>query len=272
MTTHIFVAMGMWDEVVAQNKIAADLTDWGPGHYPAWHLYGLLQQGKYNAAQAQLAEARDLPANRPGPQRIAYLVSMRAHYVINTERWGDPAISWSIDVGRSGPVAQAIDAFVAGFAADKRGDRPAASNALERLRAVSGAVPQILAAELEGVLAFSAGDTERALGLLEAAAKQEEAMPVEYGPPDVVKPTRELLGETLLALQRPGEAQRQFQRALDMAPKRALSLRGLGRAAVAAGDRVMAARAYDSLRETWHSADAGVPGLEEARRFVATSK
>ncbi|MBI3983381.1 MAG: hypothetical protein HY337_10745 [Gemmatimonadetes bacterium] len=269
MTTHIFLAMGMWDEVVSQNKIAADLTDWGPGHYPSWHLYGLLQQGKHGAAQAQLTRAKDLPANRPTAQRVAYLASMRAHYVIHTERWDDAALAWTVDVSRASPVAQAIDAFLAGFVADRRGDRAATAGALERLRAVSGAVPQILATELNGIAALSAGETDRALGLLREAAKLEDVMPVEFGPPDVVKPTRELLGETLLALERPAEAQREFERALEMAPRRALSLRGLGRAAAAAGDRAAATRAYELLREVWHSADAGLPGLEEARRFVA---
>ncbi|HXV87174.1 MAG TPA: tetratricopeptide repeat protein, partial [Gemmatimonadales bacterium] len=88
-------------------------------------------------------------------------------------------------------------------------------------------------------------------------------------PPVVVKPTHELLGEVLLGLGRASEAQQAFTRALELAPKRALSLRGLGRAAAAGGDRVAAGRAYELLREIWHAADDGLQGLDEARRFVA---
>jgi Flp pilus assembly protein TadD len=98
----------------------------------------------------------------------------------------------------------------------------------------------------------------------------EDAMPLEFGPPAAVKPTHELLGEILVAAGRPQEAQREFTRALQLAPKRALSLRGLGRAAAAAGDRTPAARAYGELREIWHRADPDVPGLAEATRFLAT--
>ncbi|MEE8115550.1 MAG: hypothetical protein V3T28_00475, partial [Gemmatimonadales bacterium] len=65
------------------------------------------------------------------------------------------------------------------------------------------------------------------------------------------------------------EAQRQFEQALALAPNRALSLLGLGRAALAAGDRETAARAYGTLREIWHDAEPGLAGLEEARQFVA---
>src|SRR5438128_2034298 len=52
------------------------------------------------------------------------------------------------------------------------------------------------------------------------------------------------------------------------APKRALSLLGLGRAAAAAGDRATAAQAYREVREIWHRADPGLPGLAEASRSV----
>jgi len=84
-----------------------------------------------------------------------------------------------------------------------------------------------------------------------------------------VKPAHELFGEMLLEAGRAGEAQREFARALELAPKRALSLLGLGRAAAAAGDRATAARAYDELRQIWHRADPNTPGLVEAARFLA---
>ena len=45
MTTHIFLALGMWDEVVSQNEIAAgpDRAAWAPHHYTEWLGYGYLQ-------------------------------------------------------------------------------------------------------------------------------------------------------------------------------------------------------------------------------------
>ena len=79
---------------------------------------------------------------------------------------------------------------------------------------------------------------------------------MEFGPPDIVKPTHELLGELLLALHRPAEAQREFRRALELAPGRSRSLLGLARAARAAGDGAEAERALVTLRKNWQHADA----------------
>ena len=85
-------------------------------------------------------------------------------------------------------------------------------------------------------------------------------LPMEYGPPDIVKPSRELLGEMLVGVGQYAEAQREFTRALDLAPKRARSLIGLARAATAAGDPQTADRARKTIAEIWHSADQGLDG------------
>src|SRR5215467_12869325 len=51
MTTHIFLALGMWDDVVSQNEIAAgpERESWTPTHYTSWLGYGYLHQGPYAA-------------------------------------------------------------------------------------------------------------------------------------------------------------------------------------------------------------------------------
>jgi len=127
----------------------------------------------------------------------------------------------------------------------------------------------ILAMELRAVLRASEGANDEAIALLRDAAKLEEALPLEYGPPDVVKPTQELLGELLLTQAKPVEAQQAFVRALALTPRRALSLLGLARAATMAGDSTAAAAAYADLRQVWHRADADLPGLSEVTRQPA---
>jgi DNA-binding SARP family transcriptional activator len=52
------------------------------------------------------------------------------------------------------------------------------------------------------------------------------------------------------------------------APKRALSLLGLARAAMDADDLATAERAYHELSSIWHAADPGIRALEEARRAL----
>ena len=102
------------------------------------------------------------------------------------------------------------------------------------------------------------GAVDQALALMLEATELEDAMPMEYGPPDVVKPSHELLGEMLLELDRPGEAKVEFERALALMPRRGLSLAGLALAAHEAGDHKTAERAHAALGEVWHDADAAL--------------
>jgi tetratricopeptide (TPR) repeat protein len=283
MTTHIFVAMGMWDEVVSQNEIASghDHGAWRAGHYTSWLGYGYLQQGRYADARAHLEKMR---ANVSTPLRrgeLPSLLSMRAHYIVNSERWTDPALEWALPAGNIGAVPRAMDAFAIGFAAARSGRRTQAETQLRALATLAGAsrvedafggnlaVPAVLEKALRAALRAQDGDTEGAVALLRDAARQEDAIPSEFGPPDIVKPTHELLGEVLLAARRPGEAVAAFRRALELAPGRSRALIGLGRAAAAAGDRALAERALGDLRRNWHRADGALPEIAELERLLA---
>ena len=86
-------------------------------------------------------------------------------------------------------------------------------------------------------------------------------MPVDFGPPTILKPSHELFGEMLMEIGRPKEAQAEFRRALSAAPKRARSLLGLLRASVATGDKASASEAYSALSAIWHQADAAQAAL-----------
>jgi tetratricopeptide (TPR) repeat protein len=271
MTTHIFVALGMWDEVVSQNTIAAGARPWRPGHYTAWLGYGYLQQGRQREALAHLEEVyRNLPERASRGQR-GYLASMRADYVMNTRQWNSPVLAWRLDLSDTWGGARAQDAFARAVAALERGARPEAERALTDMAARGNeTATRIMAAELRALIALQARDADQAVTILREAAAAEDSMPSEFGPPVVVKPPRELLGEILLDLDRPAEAQAEFERALRLAPKRALALLGLGRAAALAGDEATALRAYTALQQMWHSADRDLAALAEVVRFLET--
>jgi tetratricopeptide (TPR) repeat protein len=278
MTTHIFLAMGMWEETVAQNAVASgsDRSRWRPGHYTAWLGYGLLQQGKFAAAGEHLdLVRRQVVAGNP--RQESYLLSMRAHHLLGTEDWTSPVARWPLDTARASAVTRAMDAYALATAAVARGDLAAGDAAVIRLERLTPAaeaeagggagrsVPGILAAQLRARLLWARGDRPAALTQLRQAAAAEDALPLEFGPPDIVKPTHELLGELLLAAGQAAEAQRSFVRALELAPGRSRALLGLMRAARAAGDDAVARQAEAQLAANWRGADAAIRA-ELARR------
>ncbi|HEY7682357.1 MAG TPA: hypothetical protein VH879_06910 [Gemmatimonadales bacterium] len=281
MTTHIFLALGMWNETVRQNAIASgrDTSAWRPGHYTSWLDYGLLQQGRYQLARRILEVTRGTAGSSQVAGRQSYLLSMRAHYLIDTGSWSDPVADWVLNRTLAGPIPRAMDVYALAVAQLERGGARRADSLLAELDRLARAttddnsyggnprVPSILATQLRGRLAWARGRKDSALALLRDASGLEDDLPLEFGPPDIVKPTHELYAEMLLAANQPAEAQREFGRALELAPGRSAALLGLARAARAAGDSTVAGRALDQLKQNWSEADGDVPGLEEVRRL-----
>jgi predicted Zn-dependent protease len=92
------------------------------------------------------------------------------------------------------------------------------------------------------------------------------------GPPSLVKPSHELLGEILLRAGKPNEAAEQFKIALLRQPNRARSLLGVARAAAKMGDQRGAISAYARLSEQWRNADKEIPELLEAQNFLKQAR
>ncbi len=260
MTTHIFLALGMWNEVVSQNVIASgpNPAAWRPGHYTEWLHYGLLQLGRSAGADSLYRRTLANIGTTPSAGRTSSALMMHAGQIINAEAWSGPLIELRPASTNGSRGARAAEAFATGYAALRRGDHAAAEAEAARLRGIaaepgaagdetqSGAV-RALDNALAAASAFHSGQVDTALRLIREAAASEDAMAVEFGPPTVVKPTHELLGEMLLSLGRPAEAQQAFTQALAQYPNRLLSLRGLVAASRAAGDTEVAMKAEGQL-------------------------
>lgn len=262
MTTHIFLAMGMWDDVVTQNEIASghNHEDWSANHYTLWLNYAYLQQGRY-ADALKMIDMIGRHMNAKSDRRMWSLVEMRARYVVDTEKWDTPP-AWEAEVEPLGADGKASWALVTGLGAARRGDREGLDKALKAMSMAKGVRSHVDTAydidelELKALARLGKGAKDEAVALMRQATAEEDAMPVDYGPPTMLKPSHELFGEILLEIGRPKEAQAEFRRALIAAPKRARSLLGLGRASVAARDKASASEAYAALRAIWHQADA----------------
>ena len=283
MTSHIFIAMGMWDEVVKANETAVRvqntrLEQLGRpanvcGHYTSWLEYGYLQQGRYREAASMMDQCHArIQEDRATSGERGYFAQMRARYVLDTGDW-DAADRWPADLGNRF-VASVNYAFTTAYGAIKRGDIARARGIIEEVVDAIGnrnaPRTKILASELHAMLAVTNGKPDEAIAMLREAATQEEGLPYEFGPPTTVKPPHELLGQVLHTLGRYREARDAFQASLARMPRRTASLLGLARTAAALGDDTSATEAYRELAAIWRSADSDFRALEEARRFADT--
>ncbi|MEA3244590.1 MAG: hypothetical protein U9Q74_00390 [Gemmatimonadota bacterium] len=124
MTSHIFLAVGLWDDVIAANIRAAasqqrDLARAGQplrkcGHYNEWLHYGLLQAGRYREARAAL----DACAGNQNPDanvdNVEGYAGFRAAQIVDAGP--DGAIRITDDAPRGTPGARAYMAFGTGYA------------------------------------------------------------------------------------------------------------------------------------------------------------
>jgi len=265
MTSHIFIALGRWQDVVdanvaAERVVGADyaakgLPQYRCGHFSEWLEYAWLQQGREDEAWQLLGECE-----RTGAAAVAW---MRAHPGVPVGRIAKVEDMQQAAFGSLGymramtlvdgsahrkellalPVADERGPellFARGLAQADDGALDAAHATLEALRALAKeaggddrAYPPIMASMLEGAIDAREGRLEPALATLRAAALAYEAQPYDFGPPATVKPPRELLGEVLLAAGRKAEAHAEFERALASAPQRRASLAGRSSAGAA---------------------------------------
>ena len=92
---------------------------------------------------------------------------------------------------------------------------------------------------------WAQGQPEEALRLMRRAADLEDAR--QFTTPGRLVPARELLGELLLALQRPAEALTVFAASQQRAPERFRGLYGTAQAAAHSGDMAQAQRYFGRL-------------------------
>ena len=264
MTSHIFLALGMWDETVASNVVAANMTGNTSGHYTLWLLYAYLEQGRYQEAREVLARMqKDVAANSMYSRRF-HLTWARAAYLVETHEWDGEVAKLSVDTTKL-DLAPFWLGLPEGWAALERGDQATAQRDLlamqARLQSIEndtsyalGSIrvsAEIMTDELQGMLLLQQGRSDDGIAKLREAAAREDAVPYDFGPPEVIKPPKELLGEALLRLGRPAEARAAFELALARTPRRPAGLAGLAQAAGSSGDSDEAARAAAELDKVW---------------------
>ena len=267
MTSHIFVALGQWDDVIAANERAMQVVDaqlhakGEPparcGHYAIWLHYALLQAARTADASRVLdaCHGEALGELREAAQDASYdgvdnYSQMRLRHFVDTAVLVDGAPK----LPEGGMAATRLSlAYADALAAAARGG-PATKRraAAERLHAAArevitaaasaggaaamlGAAAEVVVKQVDALVLLREGKSDDGLRALANAADAEDALPVAFGPPTVEKPSRELLGEELLAAGRAAEAKTALEAALARTPGRTATLRALAAAQKALG-------------------------------------
>lgn len=160
MCSHIFIAIGMWDDVVDANETAirvvatqaAARSAPAPscGHYNEWLEYGYLQQGRAGEAKKLLAACLDqtksalersasATSRRGSPDAlIRSYTGMRSRYLLDTDDWNGDAASWTVAGG--GPIPRLVDVFLKGYGALRSNRRQEAEAQLSALKEARAAI------------------------------------------------------------------------------------------------------------------------------------
>ncbi|MEM1115799.1 MAG: hypothetical protein AAF845_14060 [Bacteroidota bacterium] len=252
MPSHIYLALGMWDETAEMNRRSYEAaranTDarGEPLNGHGWHAlwwwhYAETQRDDPEAARRLYDLAVDLAAADPdGRTAQAHIVRIRSEHAV---AFGAFDVFEASSPGNISISTAAVDLLARGMARSVQRDPAGAEAALAQLQARLDAdddpswTARAAALQLEAVVRLGAADPEAALALAEEAAQVENEAPLTFGPPAPVIPTNEMMGRLLLDLGRPAEAAVAFEAALARAPGRRQALAGLAEA-----EALMAAR------------------------------
>jgi tetratricopeptide (TPR) repeat protein len=265
MTSHIFLALGMWRDVVQANiaaiadvdrvRKAAGKNPVGCGHYPSWLGYAYLQLGQKDKARSAVALCRatveseaamDHPGMSMDPDAslIGSFANMRLRYLLDTGDWSGEVANWTLPKS-AGAGARLDFAFARAMGEIMQGHRDAARQALADLESVGHEVadlktksgnpdpsyrvrPEIFLLQVRALLAEQEEDFVGAERLILQAVGLEDKLPIAFGPPTIDKPSHELLGEFLLRRNRKDEAHAEFEKAVARTPGRRLTEQGFG--------------------------------------------
>ena len=276
MPSHIFVQLGMWDDVAKSNvdayKAAVDLNTrmkLAEGredfHTLSWLAYANTMLGRVDQAKANVDQAKGAADRNPSNPAVrnGYL-GMRARLMSDTEQWEKLTLAPAAAAGGEHANMPGMNmpgmamgsgsdtwTYIVGVSAAKSGDMATADQAEAALRAArekaasAGAnayaakLPAIREKELGAIIRWAKGQKDEALALAKEAADLERTTDAPSGPPEPIKPAPELYGDLLLAAGKAREAAQAYEQQLLRTPNRTPSVKGLGAAQKAAGTVTM---------------------------------
>ncbi|MBT8219639.1 MAG: tetratricopeptide repeat protein [Bacteroidia bacterium] len=270
MPSHIYVALGLWDEVVSSNigswnasvkRMKRKELDGNAKSYHAyrWLHYGLLQKGEYQKANEMLNQMVGYVDEAPNNNARGYLIGMKGAQLVESNMWDSPEADIEIDLENHGHQAKSGFLFIDGLKAYHQEDAIQLASVIENHQALSAeaannldpmgfpmcssggrpttklgvSIMKIKELELQGYLEALNGNRVKAIEHFEQGCKMDENISYSYGPPTIFKPIHEAYAEWLFEQGDYQKALEYFDKSLDRNPRRLLSLKGKKASAVA---------------------------------------
>ncbi len=292
MPSHIYVAVGMWDEVVTSNvaswnssvnrKKAKDLdNDALSYHALQWEMYGLLNLGRHEESAQLVRDMDKYATEKPSKNARRYLIGMKANYLVETEDWESDISEFDVDREDMNISHRANFTFLEGMKAYLKEDFEQLNSIIAEMEkereessrqvsesgvsmcSASGSnryapnqadIDQALVMEME-LRALNVWDTPEAEEWLKKASDLEMTINYSFGPPYIPKPSFELYGAWLLEQNRSEEAGIQYEKALERGPRRVAGLKGLLEVAIKTKDFEKIKELENKLRAILKAAD-----------------
>jgi tetratricopeptide (TPR) repeat protein len=270
MPSHIYLALGMWDDVVRSNEVSWKASvdhkeqkklnnDDYSYHSHLWLQYGYLQQGRFDRAETLLENQIRYTNELPSAAARVHLVQMRGHYLLETNDWSSPFADLSIKTDDVMIITHFNNTLIDGFKAfrDRNinkleiiaseatkaiADETQLQKANEKMT-ICGVTRFVKAVPTEQDIKFSTNQLRKIQAMLswlkndlaQAENYFKQSLPKEgavvIGPPFNLISGHELYAEFLLANNRPDEAYQHFEKALLASPNRIMALKGQLKAA-----------------------------------------
>lgn len=271
MPSHIYVALGRWDDVVTSNIASWNASvkrmermelkdDARSYHAFNWLQYGFLQRGEFEKAGKILKDMVRYKEAVPNKKARGYLLSMKGAQMVERDVWDDEWAALEVDVSDLNLTKKTGHSFLAGRVAYEQKDKERLSEILAEMTkrrkkaqnlvgdtgfAMCSAggfaskppnqleidMATVMEMEVAAYLATLKGDMDGAKAWFEKGTALDEKLSYSFGPPSILKPVHEAYAEWLLDNNKTAEALAVFDKSLARHPRRLRSLEGKKKAA-----------------------------------------